>query len=335
MAGAQAVFGAWRYNYGSSVQESSPSKSGTWTASQLGANELSENTQADIGAVDNLVTSDTFNIASLGADLHLLWVVFPVQITIALVLLYRVLVIRPLAGLVTILTMFPFNIRIAQSFGLFNKLLWLRQISVFSRPLTCYRTSRESSFLPGKILCGVRLRTSEPPNFTISDAAGSLVFCSHNLVHNPSLITFLSLLIYMLWEDKPLVPSVAFTAISLFAPLKVPIDQFSEVLTRIQTSSISLKLVTDPFKESETEKYEQTEEGQVSANKYVIGFQNASFCWSPSLGKTKMPAQTRFKLHNLDFTFETSSLNLVLGPIASGMSSMLLAFFGELTLESG
>jgi len=60
-------------------------------------------------------------------------------------------------------------------------------------------------------------------------------------------------------------------------------------------------------------------------------FSNATISWSaPSEGDT-----TQFQLRDIDITFSKGDLNLIVGPIGSGKSSLLLALLGEMRLING
>jgi ABC-type transport system involved in cytochrome bd biosynthesis fused ATPase/permease subunit len=59
-------------------------------------------------------------------------------------------------------------------------------------------------------------------------------------------------------------------------------------------------------------------------------FTNATLSWSKP-----ETDETQFQLRDLDITFSKGELNLIVGPIGSGKSSLLLALLGEMRLISG
>src|SRR5271155_3647946 len=59
-------------------------------------------------------------------------------------------------------------------------------------------------------------------------------------------------------------------------------------------------------------------------------FSNATLTWSKAEAN-----ETQFQLRDLDVTFSKGELNLIVGPIGSGKSSMLLALLGEMRLIDG
>lgn len=68
----------------------------------------------------------------------------------------------------------------------------------------------------------------------------------------------------------------------------------------------------------------------------TIGFRNAQFTWtaSSSAPGDSTPSRREFVLRLPgDITFEQGALNLIVGPTASGKSSVLLALLGELHFD--
>ena len=131
----------------------------------------------------------------------------------------------------------------------------------------------------------------------------------------PILITFFSFFMYTIVEKKPLYPSVAFTAISLFMLLRIPLDQLGEMLSaHIQETKVSIDRVEEFLEEEENEKYEQlgAENVDEEGNK-IIGFKNATFVWG---GKNEAMAEgtMSFRLMDLNVNFEIGKLNIIAGP---------------------
>jgi ABC-type multidrug transport system fused ATPase/permease subunit len=87
----------------------------------LGANSMDSSDAADsqvnVGTIINLMSVDAYHMAEVGGSLHLLWVSVPIQIVIALTLLYQVLSMSAIPGIATMLFMFPVNAVLAKRFG--------------------------------------------------------------------------------------------------------------------------------------------------------------------------------------------------------------------------
>ena len=134
-------------------------------------------------------------------------------------------------------------------------------------------------------------------------------------------------------EQKPLIPSIAFTALSLFGLLRYPLDRLADMIARVQESKVSVDRIDKFLNEEETGKYEQLkplDDGEQSR----IGFRNATFSWS---GKSEAfdPANTIFRMINLNIDFRIGGLNIVAGATGSGKTSLLMALLGEMTLVKG
>ena len=151
----------------------------------------------------------------------------------------------------------------------------------------------------------------------------------------PLLITFFSFLLYTVVEKRPLVPSVAFTALSLFGILRYPLDQLADMIAHVQESKVSVDRIEEFLNEEETEKYEQLSQGSLDeAGEPLIGFDNATLTWG---GKdVRGPdGQTAFHMIDLDLRFLVGHLNVIVGPTGSGKTSLLMALLGEMTLIEG
>ena len=91
---------------------------------------------------------------------------------------------------------------------------------------------------------------------------------------------------------------------------------------------VSLKRIDQYLNEEEEIDDASILNNQVATTK-VPSFSNATLSWS------KEPTDTTFQLKDLDVTFSEGELNLIVGPIGSGKSSLLLGLLGEMRLVSG
>jgi ABC-type multidrug transport system fused ATPase/permease subunit len=154
----------------------------------------------------------------------------------------------------------------------------------------------------------------------------------------PLLITFLSFVSYTLLEGLDLKPSVAFTALSLFGLLKVPLDHFADTLVKVQGSLASVRRIEEFLNEEETNKYRQLEHSLLFTDDEAttsIGFENATFSWDSNHDRSGPDTRSPFILKNIDVKFQIGRLNLIVGPTGSGKSSLIMALLGEMTLQRG
>ena len=151
----------------------------------------------------------------------------------------------------------------------------------------------------------------------------------------PLFITAISFLSYTALEGKPLVPSVAFPALTLFVLLRIPLQRLADITAQLQQSKASIDRIERFLEESETAKYYQLRKiSERQASIPFIGFQQATFRWGFS-GLDQNENVPSFCLSELDIQFHDSCMNVIIGPTGSGKTSLLMALLGEMTLLRG
>lgn len=151
---------------------------------------------------------------------------------------------------------------------------------------------------------------------------------------SPILITFLSFLCYTVVEKKDLDAPIAFTALSLFNVLRVPLDQLADMVTNVLQTKVSVDRVEEYLNEEETEKYQQLRRHGDDRNAPYIGFKKATFTWG-SKGQARTESNSAFQLRDLNIEFVPGQLNVIVGPTGSGKTSLLMALLGEMTHLEG
>ncbi|KAF6803445.1 ATP-dependent bile acid permease [Colletotrichum musicola] len=292
--------------------------------------------QANLGTIINLMSVDSFKISEVTAYLHFICASAPTQLIIAIILLWQVMGLSAIPGLVVMALLLPINYSFARGFANTSKKILGatdKRINVTNEVLQNIRIIKyfawEAKF--GRIVD--EKRAAELKALRSRYIIWSFAVAVWNSV--PVLITFFSFLMYTLIEKKPLYPSVAFTAISLFMLLRVPLDQMGDMFAHVQETKVSLDRVEEFLMEEETEKYDQLGEDNVDENgNKVIGFRNANFIWG---GKDTVAedGSIAFRLMDMDIDFKIGKLNIIAGPTGSGKTSMLMALLGEMTLVDG
>ena len=293
--------------------------------------------QANVGTIINLMAVDSFKVSEISAYLHFLWGTTPIQMVVCIVLLYRILGLSSLAGIIMMVLALPVNMYIAKQFTVTQRKVMAAtdvRIHTTNEILQNIRIIKyfawEERF--GQIVGENRqteLRALRNKYILWTAAAGVWFGV-------PVLITFFSFLLYTLVERKPLIPSVAFTALSLFGLLRFPLDQLADMVAHVQESKVSIGRVEEFMSEDETEKYDQllqTSERNRD-DEPVIGFDHATLSWGGQDSKNS-EGQTAFRMINMDLRFHVGGLNIIAGPTGSGKTSMLMALLGEMTLFGG
>ena len=304
-------------------------------ADPTSAKDVSDS-QVNVGTIINLMAVDSFKVSEVSAYLHFLWAATPVQLVLCVILLYRVLGWSSFASIGLMILVTPLNLFIAKQFTKFQKIIMaatdarihttnevlqnIRIIKYFAWELRFAQIVNEKRRIE---LCALRNRYI------------LWTFAATVWTGVPLLITFFSFLVYTIVEKRPLIPSVAFTALSLFSLLRIPLDQLADMVAHVQESKVSVDRVEEFLNEDETEKYEQLRQDvQDEDGEPLIGFEKATFSWGGQKSQHQ-DGSTAFRMIDMTVRFQIGALNIVAGITGSGKTSLLMALLGEMTLING
>ncbi len=307
-----------------------PSSEGTNSVPQKDA-------QASNGTIINLMSIDSFKVAEICAYLHFLWAATPVQLVMAVLLLYNVLGFSSLAGIGLMILLLPLNLCIARSFNTAQKRIMAatdKRIHATNEVLQNIRIIKYFAWEQRFQATVNEKRKVELSALWKKYVLWSLAATVWSGV--PIVITFVSFLIYTLVEKRPLVPSVAFPALSMFSLLRIPLDQLADMVAHVQESKVSVDRIEEFLNEEETEKYSQLRHSRRdNFEEPRIGLSNATLTWGSADLRNSAAAAEGFRLINMDVDFQMGKLNVIAGPTGSGKSSLLMALLGEMKLVSG
>lgn len=292
--------------------------------------------QVTTGAIINLMAVDAFKVSEICAYLHFLWANTPVQVVLAVYLLYRILGYSSIAGISLMIILLPINMYVAKQFSRIQKLILAAtdaRIHTTNEVLTNIRIIKffawEQRFI-GLVNEKRYVELKHLRRRYILWAIAATIWSG-----SPVLITFLSFYVYTNVENKPLIPSVAFTALSLFQILRIPLDQLADMVAHVQESKVSVDRIEEYLSEPETDKYRQLISNNNDEDRSpIIGFENATFSWGGS-DMTDKTAADAFKLMDLDLKFRVGQLNVIAGSTGSGKTSLLMGLLGEMTKLKG
>src|SRR5438046_2263181 len=108
----------------------------------------------------------------------------------------------------------------------------------------------------------------------------------------------------------------------LFDQLKESLDALVDTNIKLREASIAASRVESFLKEPETEKYHQLCRNHIDEEAgEIVGFGNGSFCWN-AISEDETSA---FVLENVNVKFAIGKLNLIIGLMGSGKTSLLLS----------
>lgn len=292
--------------------------------------------QANMGTIINLMSVDSFKIGEVTSYLHFLLALAPAQLVVSIVLLWQVMGRSAVPGLIVMVFLLPVNILLAKGYRYTQKLIMAatdKRIHTTNEVLQNIRIIKYFAWEQRFSQIVDEKRRAELQALRIRYMIWACAVAIWNTV--PVLITFFSFLVYTKVENKPLYPSIAFTAISLFMLLRVPLDQLGDMIAHVQEAKVSVDRVEEFLAEEETDKYKQLGLDNVDENgDRVIGFRDATFIWG-SKSAVAEDGSMAFRLMDLDSDFKIGKLNIIAGPTGSGKTSMLMALLGEMSLMKG
>ncbi|KAK3685122.1 hypothetical protein B0T22DRAFT_428585 [Podospora appendiculata] len=305
-------------------------------APKAGGNATDTDEQANLGTIINLMSVDSFKVSEVTSYLHFLVASAPTQLLVSVILLYQVMGRSAIPGFIIMALLLPVNIMFARGFGSTQKTIMAatdKRIHTTNEVLQNIRIIKYFAWEHryGKIVD--EKRSAELAALRRRFMLWAAAVAVWNTV--PILITFFSFLVYTLVEGKPLYPSVAFTAMSLFMLLRYPLDQLGDMIAHVQESKVSIDRIEEFLSEEETEKFAQLGRENIDeAGQRVIGFKDATFIWG---SKTTVAddGSMAFRLLDLDIEFKIGKLNIITGPTGSGKTSLLMALLGEMTIMKG
>jgi ABC-type multidrug transport system fused ATPase/permease subunit len=306
------------------------------TAKEVDGEAKGTDAQANTGTVINLMSVDSFKIAEICAYLHFLWASVPVQVTIAIILLYKVLGYSAMAGIGIMIIVLPVNMAIAKQFAKTQKKIMAAtdsRIHSTNEVLTNIRIIKYFAWEERFEAIVNDKRREELKR--LRNRYLLWAFAATIWYGVPILITFTSFFIFTVIEKKALMPSVAFPALSLFSLLRVPLDQLADMVAHVQETKVSIDRVEEFLNEEETEKYKQLHHRHSEGSEEPeIGLENATLTWGSKeeIENAEFPA---FRLINMSLKFHVGKLNVIAGATGSGKTSLLMALLGEMKLLEG
>ncbi len=294
--------------------------------------------QANNGTIINLMSIDSFKVSEISAYLHFLWASVPVQLALSVIFVYRILGKASLAGICIMVFIMPLNLFIARSFQRAQKKI------MASTDARIHSTN--------EVLQNIRIIKYFAWEQRFSDEVSDkrriglkalrekyIIWASAAMIWSgvPILTTFASFFVYTVVEKKSLIPSVAFPALSMFALLRVPLDQLADMIAHVQEAKVSVDRVEHFLNEEETDKYLQLRETKSRSGETTkIALEHATLSWTAGHESiSKRSGAEAFRLINVDVNFELGRLNVIAGPTGSGKTSLLMALLGEMKLLDG
>ncbi|RXN09968.1 multidrug resistance-associated 1-like protein [Labeo rohita] len=279
-----------------------------------------------VGEIVNLVSADTQKLMDFVVYFNAVWLA-PIEVTLCLFFLWQHLGPSALAGIATVIFIFPLNGFIAR------KRSKLQEIQMK------YMDGRVK--LMNEILNGIKIlkfyawekafleqvlgyREKELKTLKKSQILYSVSIASFN--SSSFLIAFAMFGVYVLIDDKNVLDAQKiFVSMALINILKTPLSQLPFAMSTTMQALVSLRRLGKFLCQDELKPENVTRESYKSDVDGVV-FENGTFSWS----KDGPPC-----LKRISVKVPCGSLVAVVGHVGSGKSSLLSAMLGETEKRSG
>ncbi|XP_056122814.1 multidrug resistance-associated protein 1 [Rhinichthys klamathensis goyatoka] len=279
-----------------------------------------------VGEIVNLVSADTQKLMDFVVYFNAVWLA-PIEVTLCLFFLWQLLGPSALAGIATVIFIFPLNGFIAR------KRSKLQEIQMK------YMDGRVK--LMNEILNGIKIlkfyawekafleqvlgyREKELKTLKKSQILYSVSIASFNC--SSFLIAFAMFGVYVLIDDKNVLDAQKiFVSMALINILKTPLSQLPFAMSTTMQALVSLKRLGKFLCQDEIKPENVARESYKSDVDGVV-FDNGTFSWS----KDGPPC-----LKRISVKVPCGSLVAVVGHVGSGKSSLLSAILGETEKRSG
>lgn len=251
-------------------------------------------------------------------DLVYVSVSTPIKIGLAVLILYKLLSWASIVGLVILLCSFPLATFLSRKLSQAQKRVMVaadKRIGLISEYLASIRTIKYFAWEEAMTKNIEDARAEEQKWIWRRNLYSMAVMVSGDFT--PLFTLFITFMTYTLGTGHQLSAAVAFTSLSVIETLRAQFVWISNVTRFWAQGSIACQRLDRYFDTS------------IECQRHPPGppaFKNATFRRTPV---------SEFRLHNLNVEFLEGKLNIIMGPSASGKSSLLLSLIGETILEAG
>ncbi|TVY20099.1 ATP-dependent bile acid permease [Lachnellula arida] len=283
--------------------------------------------------VINMFAVDTNQVGVFGA-INQFYVMFTSKFVVSIVFLWLLVGWESLgAGMLAIILFFPVNKWLAGRYGSYQKLLMKardKKTKILSEALRGIRQIKFSGMEPQWFdkINGVR----EEELVILWQTKLNNLYMSFGGDIAPIFLTIFALATYS-YIHGDLLPSIAFTALSVFGQLEGILGMVPFLFMMGINAKVSCDRIDAYLKSAE--KPENCLPGE------LISFQNVSVSFPSKANikdedeETSIERENRFVLRDINLEFPANCLSVISGPTGSGKSLLLAAILGEVDLLAG
>ncbi|XP_076438711.1 multidrug resistance-associated protein 1-like [Babylonia areolata] len=280
--------------------------------------------RSTVGEVVNLMSVDTQRILDMMA-VFFFAITTPVQVVLAIVLLYFTIGPAVFAGVVVLALLMPVNIYVVhRQRVLQNRNLQCKDIRIrlFNEILNGIKVLKLYAWEPSFRQKIKEIRLKEVATLFRLAFLNILMSLSWDMA--PFLVTLATFATYVLArDDNYLSASKAFVALSLFNILRAPLNVLSTMIVYVIQAVVSIKRINAFLLNEDLDENAVIRD---SDDENVISIKNADFTWDRRMSNS---------LTDINLQVGQGKLVAVVGPVGCGKSSLISAILGEMEKVKG
>lgn len=276
------------------------------------------------GQIVNLMAVDTQRISDIALQINNLWSA-PLQLTLALVLLYQQLGVAIFAGLFIMAINVPFNAWIAIRMRCLQQAVMkfkdnrIKLLSEIFNGIKIIKIHAWESAFKTRI---ENIRHQEISSLTKQTWYSAAI--TFSFVCLPFAVALTSFAFYVLIDSTHVLDAnKVFVSLSLFNIIRIPLALLPMIITNLSMSLVSIDRIN---KYLETDEVDAKAVEQIEDDSLAAKIEDATFKWDQN-GETI--------LKDIDIRIPKRKLLAVVGTVGSGKSSLLSAILGNMEKTSG
>uniref|UniRef100_A0A3Q4I0M6 ABC-type glutathione-S-conjugate transporter n=1 Tax=Neolamprologus brichardi TaxID=32507 RepID=A0A3Q4I0M6_NEOBR len=279
-----------------------------------------------VGEIVNLVSADTQKLMDFVVYFNAVWLA-PIEIALCLFFLWQQLGPSALAGIATVILIFPLNGFIAKKRSKLQEIQMKfmdGRIRLMNEILNGIKILKFYAWEKAFLEQVLGYREKELKALKKSQILYSISIASFN--SSSFLIAFSMFGVYVMLDDKNVLDAQkVFVSMALINILKTPLSQLPFAISTTLQAVVSLKRL-GKYLCSEELKMENVSKAPLSSDGEDVVIENGTFSWS---------AEGPPCLKRISVSVPRGSLVAVVGHVGSGKSSLLSAMLGETEKRSG
>jgi ATP-binding cassette subfamily C (CFTR/MRP) protein 1 len=288
------------------------------------------------GNIQNLSSVDANAVGLVFWFIHYAWAA-PMQIAICVAMLYAQLGPSAFVGLAVTMALLPMQGSLAGRIARASKSTMQysdARVKLINEILSSIRVLK---FMAWEGAFSKRVSAARVQELKYKRVVANVNALNTTLMDvGPLFVALLTFLTYAFTSSSPLTAGQAFTALTLYQILRLPLMVMPMLVGAIGSARVAADRLSAFLDAPEQREYRELLPVVPEGSKgYAVTLTNATLTWGTDASVSPAPDLTPFALQHVSLRVPAGKLTTVVGAVGSGKSSLLSAILGEMELSFG